>query len=131
MRPLNLAQQQRMIQATSQDLPVRAPLETAFCRTRIPVRYLMTTTKMMQTRNYDATLSIFNQDQVQGLALVALTAIMMAFFFGARPVQARAWLRLGFEIYILVLVGRNYLLRPDQTCVKAKVCPTQAIFAVS
>ena len=86
---------------------------------------------MMQTRNYDATLFIFNQDQVQGLALVALTAIMMTFFFGARPVQARAWLRLGFGIYILVLVGRNYLLRPDQTCVKAKACPTQAIFAVS
>lgn len=128
---MNLAQQQRMIHAASQDLPVRAPLEMAFCQTRIPVRFLMTTTRMMQTRNYDATLFIFNQDQVQGLALVALTAIMMAFFFGARPVQARAWLRLGFEIYILVLVGRNYLLRPDQTCVKAKVCPTQAIFAVS
>ena len=132
MRPLNLAQQQRMIHAASQDLPVRAArLETAFCRTRIPVRFLMTTTKMMQTRNYDATLSIFNQDQVQGLALVALTAIMMTFFFGARPVQAPAWLRLGFGICILVLVGRKYLLRPDQTCVKAKVCPTQAIFALS
>ena len=132
MRPLNLAQQQRMIHAASQDLPVRAaPLETAFCRTRISVRFLMTTTRMMQTRNYDATLFIFNQDQVQGLALVALTAIMMTFFFGARPVQARAWLRLGFGICILVLVGRNYLLRPDQTCVKAKVCPTQAIFALS
>lgn len=131
MRPLNLAQQQRMIQTASQDLPVRAPLETAFCRTRISVRFLMTTTKMMQTRNYDATLSIFNQDQVQGLALVALTAIMMTFFFGARPVQAPGWLRLGFGICILVLNGRNYLLRPDQTCVKAKVCPTQAIFAVS
>ena len=131
MRPLNLAQQQRMIHAASQDLPVRAPLEMAFCQTRIPVRFLMTTTRMMQTRNYDATLFIFNQDQVQGLALVALTAIMMTFFFGARPVQARAWLRLGFGICILVLVGRNYLLRPDQTCVKAKVCPTQAIFAVS
>ena len=85
MRPLNLAQQQRMIHAASQDLPVRAPLEMAFCQTRIPVRFLMTTTRMMQTRNYDATLFIFNQDQVQGLALVALTAIMMAFFFWCAP----------------------------------------------
>ena len=108
-----------------------APLGMVFCQPQISVRCLMTMVRMIQTRNYDVTLSIFNQDQVQGLALVALTAIMMTFFFGARPVQARAWLRLGFGICILVLNGRKYLLRPDQTCVKAKVCPTQAIFAVS
>lgn len=131
MRPLNLAQQQRMIQAASQDLPVRAPLETAFCRTRISVRFLMTTTKMMQTRNYDATLSIFNQDQVQSLALVAITAIMLTFFQDTPRSGTRVWLRLGFRIRILVLVDRDYLLRPESDLRQSQACPAQAIFAVS
>ena len=57
-----------------------APLGTVFCQPQISVRCLMTMVRMIQTRNYDVSLSIFNQDQVLSLALVAITAIILTFF---------------------------------------------------
>ena len=91
----------------------------------------MTMVRMIQTRNYDVTLSIFNQDQVQSLALVAITAIMLTFFQDTPRSGTRVWLRLGFRIRILVLVDRDYLLRPESDLRQSQACPTQAIFAVS
>ena len=43
----------------------------------------MTMVRMIQTRNYGVTLSIFVEYQVLSLALVAITAIMLTFFLDA------------------------------------------------
>mgnify|MGYP000023566135 FL=1 len=107
------------------------PLGMVFCQSQISVRCLMTMVRMIQTRNYDVTLSIFNQDQVLSLALVAITAIMLTFFQDTPRSGIRVWLRLGFRIRILVLVDRDYLLRPESDLRKSQACPAQAIFAVS
>ena len=108
-----------------------APLGMVFCQPQISVRCLMTMVRMIQTRNYDVTLSIFNQDQVLSLALVAITAFMLTFFQDTPRSGIRVWLRLGFRIRILVLVDRDYLLRPESDLRKSQACPAQAIFAVS